>query len=237
MSEYLNANCEYWSQAVYDTPNTESYVFRIYGRIIKHQFGYEGINREKLLDFGCGAGGNTKFFANKGFDVYGVDQSKIDIERCKERIPEKKNQIKLISPISKENDDWFNGVKFKIITSWQTLYYLSNSDLEKRLKSLYEMLETGGIFIATMMASSCWYYDMSTPYKDGMRFVKFYREQDIGRPGLTFNNHYINFTDNEKDLIKKFNLFKPIHTKGYYDGIYRDDQGSEKHLVFVGQKV
>tara|TARA_B100000886_G_scaffold298053_1_gene226035 strand:- start:8 stop:721 length:714 start_codon:yes stop_codon:yes gene_type:complete len=237
MTNYLKANSDYWSQAIYDTPNTETYVFRIYGRIIKHEFNMDGSNKEKLLDFGCGAGGNTKFFANKGFDVFGVDQSKVDIDRCKERIPNKKNQIKVVSPICRENDDWFNGTKFKIITSWQTLYYLSNSDLEKRLKSLYDMLEVGGIFIATMMASSCWYYDMSSPYKDGMRFVKFYREQDVGRAGLTLNDHYINFTKDDEELREKFKLFKPIHSKGSYDGIYRDDQGSEKHLVFVGQKL
>ena len=237
MSEYLQANCDYWSQAVYDTPNTESYVFRIYGRIIKHQFNIDGSKKEKLLDFGCGAGGNTKFFDSKGFNVYGVDQSKIDINRCKERIPHKNNQIKQISPISNKDDDWFDGTKFKVITSWQTLYYLSNSDLENRLISLYNMLEKGGIFIATMMASSCWYYNMSSPYKDGLRFVDFYRKQDEGRPGLKVNNHFINFTDDDEDLKNKFKLFKPIHTKGYYDGIYRDDQGSEKHLVFVGQKI
>ena len=49
MSEYLQANCDYWSQAVYDTPNTESYVFRIYGRIIKHEFNFDGSKKEKLL--------------------------------------------------------------------------------------------------------------------------------------------------------------------------------------------
>lgn len=235
MSEYLNANCEYWSQAVYDTPNTETYVFRIYGRIIKHQFGMGG-NNEKLLDFGCGAGGNTKFFDQKGFDVFGVDQSKLDIQRCQQRIPHKASQIKVINPECKKDDIWFDDIKFKIITSWQTLYYLNKTDLQQRLLSLYNMLEPGGIFIATMMASSCWYYDMSEPYKDGMRFVKFFREQDKGRKGLVVNDHYINFTKNSEELRQKFNMFKPIHTNGYYDGVYRDDQGSEKHLVFVGQK-
>ncbi len=29
MSKYLKANSDYWSQAVYDNPNPESYVFRM----------------------------------------------------------------------------------------------------------------------------------------------------------------------------------------------------------------
>ena len=98
------------------------------------------------------------------------------------------------------------------------------------------MLKPGGYFIATMMHSSSWYYDMSEPAEDGMHFVKFYRQQDDGRPGLIQNDHFINFTHSEDDLISKFNIFRPLHTKGYYDGVYRDDQGSEKHLIFIGQK-
>lgn len=236
MNDYLEANSNYWNQAIYDNPNPETYVFRIYGRILNHEFGLDGSGSENLLDFGCGSGGNIRFFHEKGFNVYGVDQSKIDIQRCQTRISEKINQFKQINPQSHEDDDWFNGTKFKIITSFQTLYYLNDSDLEKRLISLSNMMEDDGIFIATMMHKSSWYYQMSTESNGGMRFVKFHRKQDIGRKNLTVNDHYINFTNDEEDLIKKFKIFKPLHTKGYYDGVYRDDQGSEKHLIFIGQK-
>ncbi|MCB4389460.1 class I SAM-dependent methyltransferase [Synechococcus sp. MU1617] len=236
MMDYLQANAEYWSQAVYDTPNPETYAFRLYGRVIKHQFGLDGSSHPNLLDFGCGAGGNCKFFADRGFNVHGVDQSKVDISRIKERIPNLSSNFKCISPICNADDIWFPGIKFKIIVSFQTLYYLSDTDLKKRLISLNNMLEPGGYFIATMMHISSWYFDMSTPSSDGLHFVKFHRDQDKNRPGLSINDHFINFTDSEADLIDKFSIFTPLHTKGYYDGIYRDDQGSEKHLIFVGQK-
>ncbi len=236
MQDYLKANSSYWSQGVYDNVNPESYVFRIYGRILKYQFEIDGSKKENLLDFGCGSGGNTKFFHEKGFNVFGVDQSEVDIDRCKNRIPDKKNQFIKINPQCNENDDWFNKTKFKVVTSFQTLYYLNDQDLERRLISLNNMMDDNAIFIATMMHTSSWYYPMSFPSADGLRFVKFHREQDVGRENLITNDHYINFTNNEEELIEKFKIFKPIHSKGYYDGVYRDDQGSEKHLVFVGQK-
>jgi SAM-dependent methyltransferase len=237
MSDYLKANSDYWGQAVYDNPNPESYVFRIYGRILSYQFGLDGHGGENILDFGCGSGGNSKFFDSKGFNVFGVDQSSIDIDRCHKRLSNKVDQFKVVNPICTEDDVWFPGTKFKIITSFQTLYYLNDIDLQRRLVSLYNMLEPGGIFVATMMHTSSWYYNMSHPSENGMRFVKFYREQDVGREDLSINDHYINFTKNEEDLIEKFKIFRPLHTKGYYDGVYRDDQGSEKHLVFIGQKA
>jgi SAM-dependent methyltransferase len=236
MDNYLKINSDYWGQAIYDNPNPESYVFRIYGRILKYQFGLDGSGGENILDFGCGSGGNTKFFHEKGFNTFGVDQSEIDIQRCHMRLNEKKHQFKQINPECNKTDDWFNGTKFKIITSFQTLYYLNDLDLESRLISLNNMMDDQGIFIATMMHKSSWYYPMSRPSSNGMRFVKFFREQDIGRANLTINDHYVNFTNSEEDLIEKFKIFKPLHTKGYYDGVYRDDQGSEKHLVFIGQK-
>ena len=61
------------------------------------------------------------------------------------------------------------------------------------------------------------------------------RVNDKNRPGLTTNDHYINFVKDEEDLKKKFHMFKPLHI-GYYDGVYRNDERSEKHLTFIGVK-
>lgn len=234
--DYLKANCDYWSQAVYDNPNPESYVFRIYGRVLAHQFGLPGEDSPNLLDFGCGSGGSLRFFDERGFNVFGVDQSATDIARSQQRIPHKADQIKVVSPTSNADDRWFGDTKFRVITAFQVLYYLDETDLQERLASLHSMLEDGGIFIATMMHVSCWYYGMSEPSKNGLRLVRFRRTQDKDRPNLKQNDHFINFTDSEADLISKFAIFKPVHTSGYYDGVYRDDQGSEKHLVFIGQR-
>jgi len=234
-STYLNYNKDYWSQGVFDAPNPETYVFRAYGRIFKFELGLDGSGKENLLDFGCGPGGNTNFYHLKGFTVYGVDLSEIDIKRCKERMPAVANNFKVVRPEPSENDTFFPGVSFKIITAFQSLYYYSHKDLETRLKSLYNQMDSGGIIYATMMHQSCWYYDMSEPFEDGLRLVKLNRVNDKNRPGLTTNDHYINFVKDEEDLKKKFHMFKPLHI-GYYDGVYRNDERSEKHLTFIGVK-
>lgn len=71
-------NVEYW-QGRYNAPNVESFIFRFYGRILKHDFNIDGTNNEKVFDFGCGEGAALKFFAQQGFDVYGVDIAEQDI--------------------------------------------------------------------------------------------------------------------------------------------------------------
>jgi len=64
MENYLQKNSEYYQKG-YDAENVESYVFRFYGRILKHDFKMDGTNNEKILDFGCGGGSALKFLNRK----------------------------------------------------------------------------------------------------------------------------------------------------------------------------
>ena len=233
---YLTQNTTYWSLGVYDAPNPESWVFRTYGRILKHDFGLTGEKGEALLDFGCGPGGNTRFYAQKGFDVYGVDLSEIDIQRCMDRMPDIPDHFKVIDPKPSRADRFFDGVTFKIVTAIQSLYYYTDTDLQERMRSLYDQMDPGAVFMATMMGTKCWYYGMSEEAEDGLRLVKLDRPTDKDREGLRSSNHYINFKDSEEELERTFGMFKRCHI-GFYDYRYRDDEGPEFHWVYFGQKA
>ena len=236
MTTYIQQNSKYWQQGIYDTSsNPETYVFRTYGRILKHDFNLDGSGRENLLDFGCGGGGNTKFYHDKGFDVYGVDLNPLDITKIKDKIKKVSHHFKVIAPQPNEADIFFDGVKFKIVTALQSLYYYNDNDLQVRLESLYNQMDPGGIMFATMMHKSCWYYDMSEPSEGGLRHVKLNRKTDEDRDGLLTSNHFINFVNDEDHLKNIFKMFTPVHI-GFYDGCYRTDEGSEKHLTFFGLK-
>lgn len=232
---YLDQNATYWSQGVYDAPNPETYVYRAYSRVFKFDFGLDGSGHEKLLDFGCGPGGNTKFYHDHGFEVYGVDLSEIDIKRCKDRMPSVAANFKVVSPAASKGDRFFPGKTFKIVTAFQVLYYYNDTDFSARMQSLYDQMDEGAIIYATMMDKSCWYYGMSEPAEDGLRLVKLRRPTDKGRDGLHTTDHFINFVDGKDDLVNRFKMFTPKHI-GYYDSVYRNDNGSEKHLTFIGQK-
>jgi len=227
-SSYLDANKKYWEQAIYDAINPESFVFRTYGRVFVYEFGIDGSRKERLLDFGCGSGGNLRFYKEKGFDVYGIDISEIDIGRCKERMPDIKDHFKTIKPEPRRDDIFFGG-KFDVVVAIQTLYYLSNTHLEERLLSLYNQMNDGAIIFATMMGKN-FYYDNSAEYKDGLRKV------DFQLPRFAVKDNYINFVFSKEELEKKFHLFKKRHI-GFYDYKYREEEGSEFHWIFIGQKA
>jgi hypothetical protein len=56
VSDYLERNVSYWS-STYNAPNVDSFIFRFHGRILKFDYGIDGSNHERILDFGCGKAG------------------------------------------------------------------------------------------------------------------------------------------------------------------------------------
>ena len=65
MDSYLQRNRRYW-EGRYEAPNVESFIFRFYGRILRHDLGLDGSGHQPLLDFGCGEGGALKYFHDLG---------------------------------------------------------------------------------------------------------------------------------------------------------------------------
>lgn len=225
---YLEGNYDYWAKG-YEADNVESQVFRVYGRIFKSQFGIDGSKGEKLLDFGCGAGGNLGFFHSRGFDVYGVDISPVDIERCQARMPKIADHFAVIDPKPKEDDVFFGG-QYDIVVGIQSLFFYNNTDFKVRMQSLYNQMKKGSLIYATMVGSkAAWYFKNAVECGDGLWKV------DLKTERITIENYYENFTHDEEDLLKKFSMFRKIHA-GYYSFRYREDEGDEFFYTFVGMK-
>ena len=157
MDDYLRKNHEYYEKG-YEAENIESYVFRFYGRILKHDFKMDGSNNEKILDFGCGAGSALKFFKSKGFNVHGADISAKDIDKAKSIMPDIKDNFLIIDPKPKDDDIFFNG-NFDFIISIQTIYFFNDTDMQTRLKTLYNMMKPGAYIYISMMGTQSYFYD------------------------------------------------------------------------------
>lgn len=226
--DYLKRNKEYWEKG-YPADNVESHVFRPYGRVLKYELGLDGSRHEKLLDFGCGQGAALRFFRSKGFDVYGVDISETDIAACKARMPEIEDHFRVVDPKPRADDSWFGG-GFDIVVAVQSLYYFTNTDFEVRIRNIYDQIRPGGYIYATMIGTKMWYYEHSTPYLDGLRKV------EISTPRLTLKDYYVFFTESKEELAHRFRLFEKRHI-GFYDASYREDEPSDFHYVFIGQKA
>lgn len=226
--DYLLKNKTYWEKG-YPAINVDHTVFRFYGKILKPEFKLGG-NWERLIDFGCGQGATVNFFRQLGFNACGVDMSENDITTAKIRYPHISSSFYLCAPEPKSNPYYGFDKDVKVVTAFQSLYYLSDKDFQACMDILYRSMQPGAVFFATMMGEgSLEFFDNSTEFKDGLRSVNFQNSiQEV-------KDYYISFIKDEDHLKRKFGMFKPVHI-GHYSAKFRNDEGDGFHYTFCGVK-
>lgn len=228
MDDYLAKNVDHWERG-YNAPNVDHVAFRLFGRILRPQFGL-GKAHERLVDFGCGQGAAVNYFHINGLDAHGVDISNKDISIAKARYPHIANKFSICDPKPQANDFYGFPEDVSVVTAFQALYYFAEADFVVLMDKLYASMNRGAVFFATMMGEqSREYFDNSVPYKDGLRAVNFKSERREVR------DYYMFFTKDEDDLKKRFSMFRPVHV-GYYAAKFRQDEGDGFHYTFCGIK-
>jgi SAM-dependent methyltransferase len=225
MTGYLDQNAHYWAKS-YDAPNVESFIFRFYGRILKFDYGIDGSNHERLLDFGCGQGAALCFFDRLGFECSGVDIAANDIAVARRHLPHRAANLAVIDPQPDESRLFFGG-GFDIVISIQTLDFLGNRDFARAITCLWNNMKPGAKIYASMNAWDMYYRQLSTYIDDGLWHTKFKTDR------LDYDL-YLNFVRDKAEMREKFSLFKPIYID-HYDSSFREE-GSEKRYTFFGVK-
>lgn len=223
--DYLEKNQEYWSKT-YDAPNVESFIFRFYGRILKFDYGIDGSNHERLLDFGCGQGGALRFFDHQGFAVHGVDIAAADIDVASQLMSHRREFLKVIEPKPDPDLQLFGG-SFDIVICVQTLEFMSNTDCANAISCLYNNMKPGAFIYVTWSGYSMYYRQHGTEAHDGLWHVRLKTDR------LDYDI-YLNFVKDKAEMKERFSLFTPIYLD-YYDSSFREE-GSEFRYTFFGQK-
>ena len=111
---------------------------------------HSNTNCQSILNLGCGTGNHDFIFADKGYQVTGVDlsQDMIDVANSK-----KNNQAK-IEFVQADIRDIQLHKQFDVVMSLFHVmsYQTSNADLDKALQTANVHLQKGGLFIF-----DCWY--------------------------------------------------------------------------------
>lgn len=227
--DYLARNRDYWEKG-YTAPNVDHHMFRFFGRILRPDFGLPK-NHETLLDFGCGQGAAVNYFNQNKLDAYGVDISHTDIAIAQARFSHVADRFSICEADPAANKRYGPLEQYRIITAFQSLYYFTRADFEVLMQKLYDQLEPGGIFFATMMGtSSAEFFDNSEATDDEwLRKVSFRNDR------IKVDDYYMFFVANEGDLKARFHMFEPVHT-GFYAVKLRNDEGDGFHYTFCGTR-
>lgn len=125
-----------------DYPGECDAIERLIGR-----FGDGKVRR--LLDLGCGTGRHAVHFAQRGFEVVGVDRSEAMLAHARERTQKAQPALK-VDFLRGDARDFSSGVEFDaVLMNFNVLgYMLTNDDVLGALKTARSNVRRGGLLIA-----------------------------------------------------------------------------------------
>ena len=141
-----------WENKIYSKGRqTNNYPYDLVVSLIAKNFFSIPINKRKkikMLDLGCGTGNHSRFLAENGFDVYGIDGSGTAIRLCRKKFKSAGLRGNFIQ------GDFFNlpyaGDFFDCVLDSESLYSNKFAIIKIALEQVYRKLKTGGMFICFM---------------------------------------------------------------------------------------
>lgn len=201
----------------------ESHIIRVNKQILEWQLGMRG---GKVFDFGCGAGAHLKYFAEQGYEPFGCDTSATAIEGARRALPEWSANLK-VTPVNPDLPGLFPARDLQVFMSNQVFYFLDDAGIRAIVEQAHRMVAPGGVFIATMMAPTCWYARYIQGERDGFKVVRLDTPRQKGELLINFKER--------GELARLFAPFTTLHV-GSYGSHIREEEGSTDHWIFVGCK-
>lgn len=103
----------------------------------------------KVLDLGCGAGRNTWYLADQGFEAYGLDNAPTGLDMLKKALKERELKAEL------KVGDAFDTLPypdnfFDALVSVQVMQHAKESVIKKAVKEISRVVKPGGLIFITL---------------------------------------------------------------------------------------
>ena len=232
MKYYLRKNLKYRKViGGSNSPNVEDAIFRLQGKVLNNM--YKLPSHKKIttsLDFGCGQGSTVNFFHQAGYDAYGIDICKGDIEIAKKRYPYIADKFKLCKPdvFKTPLKKFTDNKKISLITGHRSLMYFDKEDFEKLLKNFNNSMTSNGLLYASMLSTKSTFFQYTKRSK-----FEWLRERVSKK---TFNLDYMFFCESKKDVVKKFSIFKKMLIGSYHYQLDENDKLTHYYQILCKKK-
>lgn len=98
----------------------------------------------KILDAGCGNGRNTRYLAKRGFNVQGVDFSRVAVKQARQADPRAKYSLSDIRRLP------YQEAAFDAIICLHTIFHGRLTDIRKASTELFRVTKPGGLLFLTL---------------------------------------------------------------------------------------
>ena len=191
----------------------------------------------RVLDYGCGSASNSIFFAQQGYEVYGVDVAEASLSLVKANLelhhldPALIERFSIISPDATSLA--FESGFFDFVLSNQVFYYLpSEQHIKNVCQEVSRCLRPRGAVFFTMMGPNNDYIRYHTKKIHGGKIHEIGIDDPSHRISGSWGMNYL--VQDEEELVDLFSEFECV-TTGYFDQSMFDMK-SNFHWIFVGQK-
>ncbi len=208
----------------YPNSNMISYYFNYIKPLLQARGGVE--RKLKMLDFGCSIGANTRFFAEQGFEVYGIDISEIAIARCIERNKFPEDHFKALNILDYNDLGMVFGTKFDLIVASEVLYYFDKKDAGTLLELFNGSLAENGIIYANWVTFNMDFY---RKYKKPDLCMGQIKVSNTGSIGEDLNVYVV---ENKQEIEEMFHVFD---TK-YIKSTCLELDGENESIHYIGVK-
>ncbi len=129
--------------------------------------------KASILDVGCGPGRDARIFANKGYEVIGVDLSKNMIAAARKRVKNAKFKVMDIVNL-KFKDNFFDGVWANAI-----LMHLPKKDVTKAISEIRRVIKNKGIFYLSVKEGKGEVLLPDDRYEGVKKFWSFFTKKEV----------------------------------------------------------
>ena len=182
-------------------------------RFIKINFKKSKLNsKKKLLEIGCATGGNLAFFCKEGFEICGIDSSKIAIKAAKKKLnkeyPNWKGEL-IVANIEKYN---FKKNSYDIIIDSEVSCCLPLNETIELYKNLSRSLRKNGKIFLRTFSTKC------SGYKSGKkvgynRYLPKVALIGMGAQRFASSTDIDNILKNNFKILKKEMLTRTINNR------------------------
>lgn len=193
-------------------------------------------NDIKVLEVGCGAGNNLWFFAELGFDVYGIDGSPTACKEAKQALKNRNAQATIINNDFSTID--FEEQYFDIIIDREAISSNSFSDIKRISNEINRVLKPNGIMISMLYSDDNQDFLKIKSGEYNAKKVDYNSYTDISNG--SFFNQGVKFFATQQDMEEIFNFCNiKLLNKSSNQTIINSINSSYEQVewIMIGQKI